>query len=384
MGAPGETTEQLQLEGKYLLTSTGELFAGKRQLPVRDLRLRDGSSGSGFIWKTFPTENVKRFIAYELISRIDVDRAEFLSKRREIMTVARETFGGLLMKRFRPELKHIIRESPVFQSLRERLALVSGKQIQAYLAKHDRAIRVLRHSLLFEPMERINGEPNLDREDRLERIKQVQTIVAGIDGETWFLLSLVPEGRERERLMRTIHDLLLTYVKRFRVGDFVALILMELLEYAERTQLINFAERDQYVRTHPSALASRLADPSFREKMFQRAMQSDSLLNLSFRFVGNPYNVTRTEQVAISVVNKGLVGYESRREILAKRHRNTRRVSLAEFYTHENPSQFDTTLGSFYLSSVAEECNAVGLDFSADITRDESKEETTATIAITM
>lgn len=379
-----QTPTQLQLEAKYLLTPIGERYAQKRQIPLHDLRLRDGSAGGGFVLKYFPTENVKRFISFELLSQIDVDRVEFLSKRHEIMAVTRETFGGILIKRFRPELKKIIRDSSFFEQLKDRLSSVGAQRIQKYLTQNARAIRVLRHSLLFEPTATIQRETTLDREDRAERLAQVREIVAGIDGETWFLLSLVPEGRERESLMRTIHDLLLIYVARFRIGDFAALILMELLEYAERTQLLNFAERDQYIRTHPSALESRLVDPSFRDRLFQRAEQSDSLLNLSYRFKGNPYNVVEREAVSIAVVNRGLIGYESRREILSKRYRNTNRVSLATFYESENPSQFDTTLGSFYLSAVAEECRAVGIDFSAELTRNEAREETVSTITLTL
>lgn len=374
----------IQLDGTVLLTEAGVMYCRKRSIPLHDLRTRNGRSGSGFLWRHFQLDAVNRFITHELLSQIDIERAEFLSRRREIMILTRESIAGILMKRFRPELKQLIRESRVFDSIRDRVMNVPRERIKAYLDRYERAIRVLRHSLLFEPSNRIEQDSALDREEKQERIARVEQIVASIDGETWFLLSLVPSGRDREDLMRTIHELLLTYVARFRVADFVALILMELLEYAERTQLLNFAERDQYIRTHPEELASRLADAEFREKLFQRARQTRSLLNLSYRFTGNPYNITRTAEVEIAVVNRGLVGYESRREILARRHRNISTVQLAKFYEHENPSQFDTTLGSFYLASVEEACRAVGISFNAELTRNESSEETITLLRISL
>ena len=78
----------------------------------------------------------------------------------------------------------------------------------------------------------------------------------------------------------------------------------------------------------------------------------------------------------VTVTNKGLVGYESRRQIITKRDRNVRRVPLAHFYQTENPTQLDTTLGTYYLSYVEQACSEVGLRFGADMQRDERREET--------
>jgi hypothetical protein len=140
--------------------------------------------------------------------------------------------------------------------------------------------------------------------------------------------------------------------------------------------LLNFAERDQYIRTHPEELADRLADARFRDKLFQRAAASNSLLGLNYHFSGSPYSPTRRPQLEITVINKGLVGYKSRQDIIAKRHRDVKQVPLARFYQTETPEQFDTTLGMYYLSYVEQACHDVGMKFGAQMERDERTEET--------
>lgn len=374
----------IDLPGKYLLTDSGVKYFVRRQIPLRDLRTRNGSKGSGIVWRRYEPENIKRFIAYELLAEIEIERIEFLTRRGDIMSLTNQTVSGILEKRFRPELKQIIRESDVFSPIRDGIAMVSPEKMQNYVKKNERAIRVLQKSLLLEPIEKIENETEMPREEREERIEVIKKIVASIDIETWFLLSIIPDKRGREQLMRSIEDLLLVYTARFRITDYVSLMLMELLQYAERTQILNFAERDQYIRTHPDKLASRLADPSFREKLFQRAAASHSLLSLNYQFSGNPYNPTRGPEMQITVVNKGLVGYESRRHVLSKRTRNVRNIPLSRFYQTETPSQLDTTLGIHYLSYVEQACDSVGVGFDAEIERDEDKEETRTRVNISL
>ena len=366
----------VDLPGKYLLTESGIQYCARRQIPLRELRTRQGNRGSGIVWRRYDPENVKRFVAYELLDEIEIERTEFLTRRSAIMAVTRQTVIGMLEKRFRPELKQRIRESSAFELIKDRVAETSPVHMQDYLKTNERSIRVLRHSLLLEPVTEIRKDGDMREDERAERVDLIRKIIGAIDGETWFLLSVLPDARDRQRLMRSIQELVLMYTNRFRIADYIALMLMELLEYAERTQILNFAERDQYIRTHPHELASRLARPEFREKLFQRAAASNSLLSLNYRFSGNPYNPQRGPQMQVTVTNKGLVGYESRRQIITKRDRNVRRVPLAHFYQTENPTQLDTTLGTYYLSYVEQACSEVGLRFGADMQRDERREET--------
>lgn len=374
----------IDLPGKYLLTESGVKYFVRRQIPLRELRTRNGTTLSGIVWRRYEPENIKRFIAYELLSEIEIERTEFLTRRNDIMSLTGQTVSGILEKRFRPELKQIIRESDVFAPIRDGIALATQEQKQNYIKKNERAIRVLQHSLLLEPIETIRNETDMPQEERDERIQVIKSIIGTIDMETWFLLSVIPDKRGRERLMRSIQDLVLVYTARFRISDYVSLMLMELLQYAERTQILNFAERDQYIRTHPEELSSRLADPTFRDKLFQRAAASNSLLSLNFQFSGNPYNPSRAPEMQITVVNKGLVGYETRRHVLSKKTRNVRNVPLARFYETETPTQLDTTLGIHYLSYVEQACDSVGIKFHAEIERDENTEETRTRVSLTL
>lgn len=380
MAAPESDTTLIDLPGKYLLTESGERYFTGRQIPLHEMRTRNGVNGYGVVWRRYDSAHVRKMIAYELLQEVEIQRTEFLSRRADIMKLTTHTVDGILEKRFRPELKEMLRNSAVFAPLRERVAAAKPEQIQAYLKRNERAIKGLRTGLLLEPMNAIKQDQELDAAERSERVENVRRLIQAIDSETWFLLSLIPDSQGRRQLLSDMQELVLTYNVRLRIADYLALMLMELLEYAEQTQLLNFAERDQYIRTNPTELASRLADREFREKLFQRAAASNSLLGLNYRFSGSPYSPTRRPELEVSVSNKGLVGYESRRQIMDRKHRSVRNVPLAQFYGTEKPTRFDTSLGMFYLSYVEAACEQVGLRFGANMTRDEQKEETTTTL----
>ncbi len=380
MTSSKSTTTLIDLPGKYLLTESGVRYFIRRQIPMHEIRTRRGTIANGVVWRRYDSAHVRKMVAYELLREIEIQRTEFLTRRSDIMQLTVRTLDGILEKRFRPELKQIIRDSVVFQPLYDRVAHTAPEQIRAHLLRNERAVNAVRSSLLVETIGIVEKDAALELSERQERVENIHRLVDAIDSETWFLLSLLPDTSGRTQLLRDIHALILTYNVRLRIGDYLALILLELLEYAEQTQLLNFAERDQYVRTHPGELANRLADPEFRERLFRRAAASNSLLSLNYRFSGNPYSPTRRPELEIAVSNKGLVGYESRKSILDVKHRKVHNVPLAKFYGTESPSRFDTTLGMYYLSYVESACERVGLRFGANMTRDEKNEETTTTL----
>ncbi len=384
MSSPVDATTHIDLPAKYLLTESGTRYFVRRQIPMHEIRTRTGSTANGVVWRRYDSAYVRKMVAYELLQEIEVQRTEFLTRRQDIMQLTVRTVDGILEKRFRPELNQMIRDSAILEPILSRVAAAKPEQIRAFLSDNKEMIARIREQLLQEPLEVIRSDPDLQSAERTERIQNIKRLVAAIDAETWFFLSLIPDSSGRRRLLTNIQDLILTYNVRLRIGDYLSLMLMELLEYAEQTQLLNFAERDQYIRTHPGELSRHLGNPEFREKLFNRAAASNSLLSLNYRFSGNPYSPTRRPELEISVSNKGLVGYESRLAITRNKRRDVHNVSLAQFYNSEAPTRFDTTLGMYFLSYVEAACERVGLRFGAEMSRDGRREETITSVSLAL
>ncbi len=375
MNPPEAPATHVDLPAKYILTDSGTQYFVRRNIPMREMRASDGKIANGVVWRRYDSIYVRKMVVYQLLEEIHVQRTEFLTRRKDIMALTVHTVQGILEKRFRPELNRMIRDSAVFQPLGKQVLEVKSEQIRRFVSDNRNRIAAVRTELLQEPLIAINTDSDLNSAEREQRVNNIRRLIHAIDAETWFFLSIIADSSGRQQLMSSIQNLLLQYTVKFRVGDYVSLMLMELLGYAEQTQLLNFAERDQYIRTHPEALSERFADPTFRQKLFDRAAASNSLLGLNYHFSGNPYSATHRPELEISVSNKGLVGFESRQAITQRRHRGVRDLSLAEFYQHEQPTRFDTMLGMYYLSYVEAACEQIGVRFAAHMTRDERKEE---------
>ncbi len=385
----GANGQVIDLEGKYVLTDAGLQYCVKRGIPLRDVVLHDRRKATGFLWKRFNAAFVQKFVTHQLLASIDIERLELLSKRREIMAIASEIIYGVLFKKFRPEMKARLREQAIIQSMLARMgpAVTTGTSILPgaiahFKDRHARAINAIKHSLYFAPAARVDTDDKLSATDREEKKRIVRRFIDQIDDETWFLFALLQTGEDRERLLKELQGIVDAYVERAAIADYTALILMELVQNAERAHLLNLAERDQMVRNNPAQVEHLLTDPTFRQKLFRRAQTNGEFLVLNFQFDGNPHDPTSKTKIMASVINRGLIGYRSRQDILEKKKRDVRTTSLVHFYKESNMQELGAGLGMYYLNYLQEACERQGILFDSNVVRDERKEETIASVVL--
>lgn len=373
-----QRAEVIQLEGKYLLTDLGQQYCVQRQIPLRDIRIYTGHYGTGFIWSSFNSEFVQKLVSHALLRGIDLERLEFMSKRKELLKITKHIIYGILQKKFRPELKAIVKRSRIARSLLERSpgGAISPALINRFVKERGSELSALRHSLLFEPMRKIEGREDLNANEKSEKQEDMRRLVASIDGETWFLFALLHRSEDKLELMDIIHKRILSFVERMTIADYLSFILMEFVQYAEKAHLINLGERDQYIRTHPDELDQLMADARFRERLIRRAEQKKEFININYSFLGNPHDPGEKTSITISVRNSGLIGYKTRAEIVNKRAKHIKQTPLSLFLQESNVQGLSEGLAVFYVKYLEEACRKEGIEFESHILRDERKDET--------
>lgn len=359
----------------YLLTERGERFFAQRRIPMRTLRLRDGATGYGVVWRSYKADHVRRFVSLDLVRRIEAQRPEFVSQRKEVMALGRETIFGALQRTFARQAHDRIRFNLVSLGYPDTLNAGTGSTDD-----NRNAVAALRRLVLREGLRKLPSDGSLSVEEIEERKLSMESLVGYIGAQTYRLLRTASSSEDRHTLLAKLVDETVGFAARFGVADYVALILMELLQYAERTQLESFAARDTYVRTHPEEMERKLADPSFRERLFQRAKSRKDLLSLTFGFPVQRQG--HSQKLTIEVRNRGLLGYQNRRAILQQRRNQADSVTLQEFYESGSTEGYDAALGTYYLTFLDQACKAVGIEFQASVTRNEREEATVTTIVL--
>jgi hypothetical protein len=374
------------LEGSYLLTPSGVDYCIQKRIPLRDLRTWTGLRGTGFRWKTFRPVFVQRLLTNALLDTIEMERLEFISKRRELILMTTYVVYGILFKRFRPELKLLLRKTEyvrtVLHTNADNAPSLNASAVANFAKNNRTLINAMRHSLYFEPAKLMEKPGNLSQADLTEKKAALHRLIDSVDDETWFLFALLQKDADRQTLLTTIHSLIVSYVERMAVADYTPFILIEFIQYAEKAHLLNLAERDQAVRNDPEKADSLLRNPEFRERLLERARDQEEYISLNFNFTGNPHDPTARTIVCISVRNRGLVGYKTRADILEKKQKGVFNTPISRFFQEANVRQLSDGMGMYYLSYLEEACRNADMQFESTILRDENKDETVAQITL--
>jgi len=369
----------LDLPGKYVLNEAGQRYCSQLRIPVRDLRTFAGDRAVGFDWKVCKLDLLRKLVVHGLITTIEISRPEFVSARHALLDLTRTILSGILLKRFRPELKRRLRRTPEAARIASDPAFIGlvGDRAAMASALRRRAVWAanLRTSIEEECAARTrSGSPEgTCDEDTLAR---VSSLLDEVDDETALLLAL--GGAD---LVGTAADVVYSYARRLEIAEHLCLMLAEFIQLAEKSFLTNLAERELFVRSHPEELERMLAEEAFRDRLRERAVQRNELMLLRMDFTGMVLDPSDPAAIRLTVRNRGLIGYGSRLENLGRRPRTVKENTLEQILKADEEGG---GLGLIYHTLLREKCAAEGMDFSTSVIRNEKEDETVATLNLTV
>lgn len=369
----------LDLPGKYILNDAGQRYCTQLRIPVRDLRTFSGEKAVGFDWKVCKLDLLRKLVVHGLITTIEITRPEFVSARHALLDLIRTILTGIILKRFRPELKRRLRRTPEAARIAEDPAFIGlvGDRAAMASALRRRAVWAanLRSSIEEECAARTrSGSPEGTCDE--ETLSRVSSLLDEVDDETALLLAL--GGAD---LVGTSSDVVYSYARRLEIAEHLCLMLAEFIQLAEKSFLTNLAERELFVRSHPEELERMLAEEAFRDRLRERAVQRNELMLLRMDFTGTVMDPSDPAAIRITVRNRGLIGYGSRLENLGRRPRAVKENTLEQILKADEEGG---GLGLIYHTLLREKCAAEGMDFSTSVIRNEKEDETVASLNLTL
>jgi hypothetical protein len=372
-------TDTIDLEAKYFLNADGLDYCLKNRIPVRDLLGRDMGRSSGFEWRSCRVETLSRLVSGGFLSAVEATRPEFVTVRESLVKLAGVVLTGLLLSRFRADLWRRVSSDSSIASLAHLLrdGGPSGRKAAAVRLGSGARLDELRSAIGAECAGAVATSGSVDEDG--EPGARCARLIAAIDEELLRMLALAgaaPVG--------AVAQIVLAYAGRMGVAEYLSLILVEIIQLAEKSYLHNLAERDRYVRTHPQELQRLLATPSFRERLMEiAAIRGESMLlrvDLSPPLPG----AGSLRRMDISTRTRGLIGYGSRYDVLNGKAKAVRTMDLAALLSFAAGNDAGAKLGLVYYSNLAEACAKVGMLFSSSVVLDERKDETVASMSVTV
>lgn len=372
----------IHLPSKFLLTDKGLTYCARMQIPIRDLATYEGRKHSGFFWESFKAPLVQKLVVNQFVEAIDIERAEFLTKRNEIIDMTKLLVYGIFYKKFKPTLNKILYENDIVRKLvgskhRNADGSLSFKPqlVNTFMRENDKSVRTLKSSLLFDPYALINEEKDTNDKEKDEKKRIVRKFIDHIDDATWFLFHYLNKTDAKQAIISQINDLLVSFLKRTKIADYTALMLMEVAQNAEKK---HFEVLAKYKKAFSQGedVEEQLQNREFRELLIKHARQSGTYANLHYRFDGDAASISRKLKLQISVTNRGVIKEAIRRNVQDKTMGDDIGFSLASYYKKNDPAKLGAGLGMHYLAYLQKACVQENIRLDARIHGDSERDKT--------
>jgi len=374
----------INLPSKFFLTDRGESHFYQRNIPLHELHSYDGRKGFGFQWANFNAKIVQKLITKTFFKEICIERFEFLTKRADIIDLTKLIVYALLYEEAAVDVATIFIKSEMVAMLnaknpRKKITLESDfnqKILDDFFKSREDELKALHEMMLLDPFVIIDEDKELKPEEKEMKKNVVRNFINAIDAKSWFLFHFICKSMEKVDILSELNTLLISYLKKTKIADYVALMLLELAGQAERVSFEKLARMKKLLGE--IEFEEYFASADNRKKLLDLAEKNNHRMVLDYKFSELMRGQSGKHSVlTITMINPGLMIEKARREFKEKMDTDTREKGLGDFFKNMPPEKMaQSGMGMFYLSFLEEACNAEKLKFDARIVCDDKKEET--------
>ncbi|MFP4643549.1 MAG: hypothetical protein ACLFM0_04270 [Spirochaetales bacterium] len=373
--ATADSSARIDIPLKVTLTSEATEYFMRIGRPLKRLHLSNSGEAYGFTTESIETGMLHRLIATNYLRGMEYVSATPVRKRSEIRRICELVTRGLLFTKFTSEVHDEVLATPEVQAwnrshphaIIDTATRFKPDVVQQELLRQAKRITELKRRILKPVIGRISNDEMVEERDKRDRRGLSLDYLNNISNETWYLI-LFAESKLEADITTTVPRILDGYVRKSTVGDYLALLVVELVVFALNTNLVHCAERTLRSGIHIEQI---LADEQLHKRLMDDVQKRGEEIAVSWT-VSNRGQAGR-RRLAISIGNKGAYSGDLRTEVNEKKNAKTR--SLGEFF-EEGGVNRDMTMGLMYLGYVREACEALDVHFESSVDAFSNRENT--------
>ena len=362
-------TNSIELPVKLLFSDLGVDFFIKNKKPMNKFKMADNSTQYGISMKQYNKNTVKHMIAIGYLSRIEISRAEFTSKRKDILSLAKSNVFGFLVKRFDDAVYDRVIDSSIIKnwnrnnhgSILDRKTNINEVVLKKILEKNKDVVNSVKETLSLAVYRDLAGDKSLSEEERDKQTKLCDEYLNSLRSFTWFILSKFKDAPSYDEIVNDISVILREYMSRNKISEYLSLMLMELLNSAENKNLKLYMKK-----MYPTlGYNDILEDPEARIGLLKEMQDKGEHFSVSFKFDKSETKISARKKIEVAVFNKEAEVVLLKDKVDAQMSSQVRKQSLTDFYRRSGGDGSD--LGMYYLSYLGEECSKVGIRFETQV-----------------
>lgn len=357
----------IELPISLTLTDDGKFFFNRRCNPASG----SVSNGTGdeVRLKNYSAKTLQRLVYAGYISSIELSRSDFLSKREEIMDLSKLISYGILYKKFGMLLGRELGDTSLIslwnrknprRALNENSILREGERN----VSTDPEVAELMGNLGRRAVSELTSEDEkISVEEReLLRLK-AEHFLEWLNPLLWRILMSGDRSKSSAAVYREIEEVLKNFLSKTTIADYLSLLIVELVEYAEMTILKKAVSEDPYEKYDVNTL---IRDKNLRKRLLERMEKSRRGATLAWRVQGRRFTLGSDKATHIVLSNRMLNSREVQREIEDINNSTPDGFGLAELYSKWE-EEMAGRLGLSYLSYLEDACVELGVRFKSHV-----------------
>lgn len=359
----------IELPVKLLFSDSGVDFFIKNKKPMNKFKMADNSTQYGISMNQYNEKTIKHMISIGYLSRIEISRAEFSSKRKDILRLTKNNVFGFLVKRFDEMVFNTVMDSQLIKnwnrtnhgSILDRKTNINESALRQILEKNKEVVSSVKETLAFAANKDLASDTSLTEEEKDSQGKLCFEYLNGLRSLTWFILSKFKDTANYDQLVLEISVILREFMCRNKISEYLSLMLMELLNSSENRNLQDYMKFKYPTLSYNDILE----DPEARVGLLKEMQEAGEHFSVGFKFDKSETKVSAKKKFEVAVFNRESEMMVIKEKVDEQMSSKVRKRSLTDFYRSSGADASD--LGMFYLSYLGEECSKVGIRFESQV-----------------
>ena len=369
--ASNEKKTIINLPLKIILTQEGSTFFIKQNKKLLRFRLANNIDEYGISVTEFRPQSIQRLMLIGYISKIEIAKPEFVSSRQELMDISKLIVYSLLYKQYDNYIFHQILASDVIKkwnrlnpaNIIDEKTNIRDKYLRSILVKNGKFIDDTRREILAPLYDFINRNESLLPEEKNIQLLLSEKFLMNMRPFIWFILTKFKDAPNFDGIVKTIRSSLTEYMDKAKIGEYIALMLMELVVSAENA---NIKKEARVMFKGTVDMNTIMYDPNMRKKVIAELERKHELVSLSWKLGGGSTSIGTQGRLQIDIYNMEEHSEAVQHSLNDKKNANLKEKSIVEFY-NENPEDGENSeLGLYYLSYLSEACEKVNVRFESN------------------
>ncbi|MBN1696688.1 MAG: hypothetical protein JW881_04150 [Spirochaetales bacterium] len=355
---------------RIILTENGINFFIKHNKKLNRFKMADNQEEYGIYLDNFSPVSIQRMLLIDYISKIEISRVEFVSKRQDIMDLTKLLVYGVLYKQLDTMVYRKILESNLIKNwnrnnpgnIIDERTNINETYLEKIIRQNEDQVKIVKQGLISPIISRINNDNNLLHEEKKIKFYICEKFLGNLRPSIWFILSRFQGSGDYTTLLTDIRESVIEYLEKTKIAEYLSLMVMELVINAENTNMQKFVRK---VYKDQMNLESLVYDQYTRAKVLKEMEAQKEYLYLTWKIGGKSSSISTRFKLQVTLYNRESEYRKVKQTIDDKKGINLKKKSLTDFYKEAPDKLVNTELGLYYLSYLSEACEKENVRFDS-------------------